>query len=219
MPHTQPSLLSLLTTPLLTTPLLWTNLGSMSNTQPSLLSKLCTPLPTAFLLGALCSMSDTNSPPFGMIGTPLKAALLLRSVLDTNFSILSIVRTSLRTALFDLGPVPTAYPPVERDVVTSLGAASLETCSVFHAECPILGFVGASLVRANFDSSAVLDTHAAVDYVVGAAGTGADGIIIIFSWCRRFSRRCSFGLFRGGGGLLLLLLVRRLFCRSLSFAF
>jgi hypothetical protein len=179
MPHTQTSLLRLLQTPsLITTLLLRTNRGSMSNAQPSLLSKLRTVLNTAFLLGAFRSMSDTHSPLLGMIGTPLVCTLFLRSMLDTNFSILSKLRTPLITALLDLGPMSTAYPPVESDVGTSLGATSLETSAVFDTDCSILGLVGAPpLIRAEFDLGAMFDAYATVDYVVGTAGFGADGII------------------------------------------
>ena len=176
----------------------------MSNAHPSLLRILGASLPTALLLGALRSMPNTNSPPLDMISAPLIRALLLGSMLDAHFAILSIASAPLISALLDLGPVPTAHSPVERNVVASFGAASLEAGAVLDADCPILGFVGASLMRAYFDSSAVLDAYAAVDYVVCAAGLGADGII-------RFSCsfRCGFLIFilmRGGGLFLVRLL-------------
>ena len=45
---------------------------------------------------------------------------------------------------------------------------------MFDADCPVLGFVVAALGSADFDAGAVFDADAAVDYVVGAVGDGAD---------------------------------------------
>jgi hypothetical protein len=165
----------------------------MTNTHPALLRKFRTPIDGTFLLGTFRSMTNTNSTTLRMSRTPIDKTIVLGAMFDTNFSILGIVRTStLILAQSHIGTMFATHSVIQCDVFTSLGRATRRFGAMFHADLSTLGLVRTPMGCAHFDSGAVFDAYATVDYAIGTPCLGADVLVVIFSSC------CCFLLCRIG---------------------